>query len=386
MSALLTRVHVSGPTSRAHLTAELGLNRSTIGDLTTQLAALGLVREEVPTGGRRSGRPSLVVVPRADVTVLAIGLDVDRIAVALVGLGGQVLDRRTRVHQRGEHDVAQVVESVAQMARDILGGSLAGRCVAAGTSAPGAVRASDGLVRFAPNLGWVDAPFTEMLADELQMPVTTDNDANLGVLAEHLRGAAVGYNDVGYLSGSVGIGGGFLLSGTQLRGSQGYAGEVGHIPVDPAGPECRCGAYGCWETKVGENQLLVGAGRLPGGGPEAVEEVIRAAGSGDKRAASALEETAHWIGIGLRTVVHLFNPQVVLLGGVLAMVWQSRREVVEGGLLRGVLVPPSQDVEIRPAGLGPDSSLMGAAELAFAPLLADPLGWTAGATVLGSTS
>src|SRR5664279_1515541 len=160
ISALLSLVHVAGPVSRAVLTTELGLNRSTIGDLTAQLGTLGLVREQLPTGGRRSGRPSLVVVPRQDVTVLAIGLDVDRITAALVGLGGSVLERRARGHQRGQHDVAHVVESVAQMSRDILDGVQADRCVGVGVSAPGAVRAADGLVRFAPNLGWVDAPFT----------------------------------------------------------------------------------------------------------------------------------------------------------------------------------------------------------------------------------
>ena len=106
----------------------------------------------------------------------------------------------------------------------------------------------------------------------------TDNDANLGVLAEHLRGAAVGHSDVAYLNGSVGIGGGFLVGGVPLSGARGYAGEVGHLLVDGSSTQqCRCGNVGCWETKVGENQLLTLAGRLPGGGPEGVDEVIAAA-------------------------------------------------------------------------------------------------------------
>jgi|tagenome__1003787_1003787.scaffolds.fasta_scaffold20972020_2 predicted NBD/HSP70 family sugar kinase len=376
VSALLTRVHVSGPTTRTALTAELGLNRSTIGDLTAQLGAVGLVSEEVPTQGRTSGRPSLVVMPRDDVTVLAITLDVDRITVALVGLGGRVTDRRTRVHQRGQHDVAHVVGSVAQMSRELLSSPRADRCLAVGASAPGAVRAADGLVRFAPNLGWVDAPFTELLSEELQMTVSTGNDANLGVLAEHLRGAAMGFQHAAYLSASVGIGGGFLVGGVPLRGAEGYAGEIGHIPVDPAGPVCRCGALGCWETKVGENHLLVDAGRLPGGGPDAVAEVIAAVDAGDRRATAALESVAHWTGVGLRTIVNLFNPQAIVVGGVLSQVWAAREDLVEHGLQRPTLIAPQQHLQIRPAGLGEDSSLIGAAELAFAPLLADPLGTT----------
>jgi predicted NBD/HSP70 family sugar kinase len=372
LSALLSWVHMYGPTSRAVLTQELRLNRSTIGDLTAHLESLGLVSEELPGQARQSGRPSLVVVPRDDVHVLAVGLDVDRITAALVGFGGVVRDRRTRLHQRGEHDVKHVVETVAQMSRDLLANPDAGRCLGVGVSVPGAVR-DDGMVRFAPNLGWVDEPFTSLLADELQMTVTTGNDANLGVLAEHLRGAAVGVNDVAYLSGSVGIGGGFLVGGVPLRGSAGYAGEVGHLLVDAQGLTCRCGARGCWETKVGENHLLTRAGRLPGGGPSAVAEVVEAAEAGEERAASSLRHAAEWTGVGLRAIVNLFNPEMIVLSGVLAQVWSAEEDLVTEGMGRSTLIAPRDQVVIRPAGLGGDSSLMGAAELAFAPLLADPL-------------
>jgi predicted NBD/HSP70 family sugar kinase len=373
LSALLTRVHVAGPTSRAELTTALGLNRSTIGDLTSFLEELGLVGEERPTAVGRSGRPSLVVVPRADVAVLAVDLGVDRIAVALVGLGGTVLDRRSRVHQRGEHDVAHVVETVGQMAQDVLDAHPEVRCLGAGVAVPGAVRSSDGFVRFAPNLGWVDVPFTELMAARLGREVVAGNDANLGVLAEHLRGAAVGFQEVVYLSGSVGIGGGFLVGGVPLHGASGYAGEIGHLVVDADGPQCRCGNIGCWEMKVGENQLLTGAGRLPGGGPTAVAEVVAAAAAGEERARASLRTVAEWTGVGLRAVVNVFDPQVVVLGGSLAQIWAGAQEWVTDALYRTTLVGATEDLLLRPAGLGQDSSLLGAAELAFAPLLTDPL-------------
>src|SRR4029078_11360247 len=137
------------------------------------------------------------------------------------------------------------------------------------------------LVRFAPNLGWSNEPFTDLLSARLGRHVSTGNHANLGVLGEHLRRAAVGFSEVVYLSASVGIGGGFLMGGRPLTGANGYAGEVGHMQVDSEGPVCRCGAVGCWETKVGENVLLRLAGRLPGGGPPAVAEVIAAAQAGE---------------------------------------------------------------------------------------------------------
>jgi predicted NBD/HSP70 family sugar kinase len=373
VSALLSWVHAHGPTSRAVLTAQLGLNRSTIGDLTAQLEALGLVSEEAPATAGRTGRPSLVVTPRHEVNVVAVALDVDRITGALVGLGGVELQRRTRLHQRGEHDVSHVVESVAQLVRELLHHPLAGRCQGIGVSVPGAVRFSDGLVRSAPNLGWKNEPFADLLSDALDLPVVAGNDADLGVLSEHVRGAAVGVNDVGYVTGSVGIGGGFLVGGVPLRGSEGYAGEVGHLLVDGNGPRCRCGGVGCWETKVGESYLLTAAGRLPGGGPTAVAEVIDAADAGDQRAAASLEAVAEWLGVGLRAVVNVFNPEVIVLGGLLARTWRARAGLVDAALDRGGLIAPRDRVTIRPAVLGDDSPLLGAAELAFADLLADPL-------------
>ena len=372
LRAILQTVHARGPTTRAVLTRQLGLNRSTIGALTSELQSLGLVSEETAAVGGRSGRPSHLVVPRQDNVVVAVDVGVDRIAVALVGLGGEILARRDRGHQRGEHDVAHVVDAVSHMIEDVLDGVHKVRCLGVGVAVPGAVRASDGLVRFAPNLGWVAEPFTDLLSDRLGRPVRTGNDANLGVLAEHVRGAAVGYSDVVYLSASVGIGGGILTGGRPLTGAIGYAGEVGHMAVDSEGPVCRCGAVGCWETKVGENVLLRLAGRLPGGGPPAIAEVISAAGAGEPRASEALDEVADWCGVGIRSLVNLLNPEVVVMGGAMAQVWGAAGERVIEGMARSTMMKPREDVVIRAARLGDDSPLIGAAELAFAPVLEHP--------------
>jgi predicted NBD/HSP70 family sugar kinase len=372
LRAILQTIHTHGPTTRAVLTRQLGLNRSTIGDLTGELQTLGLVSEQTSSLAGRSGRPSHLVVPRKDNVVVAVDLGVDRIAVALVGLGGEVLDRRERGHQRGEHDVSHVVESIAQMVDELLAGHPGVRCFGLGVAVPGAVRSGDGMVRFAPNLGWVGEPFTDVLKKRLGRPVVTGNDSNLGVLAEHVRGAAVGHSDVAYLNGSVGIGGGFLVGGVPLTGASGYAGEIGHLQVDSQGPVCRCGSIGCWEMKAGENELLRQAGRLPGGGPRAVAEVIAAAVDGDRRAADAVGEVAEWTAVGIRAVINIFNPEILVLGGCLAQVWEAAEGRVNAALERSTPVTPRDEVRIRSALLGTDSPLLGAAELAFAPILEHP--------------
>jgi predicted NBD/HSP70 family sugar kinase len=375
LSALLTRVHLSGPTTRAALTSELGLNRSTIGDLTAQLEGVGLVRDERPSRTDGTGRPSHVVVPQEGVSVLAVTLDVDRMGAAIVGLGGVILGRRERQHATGGHQPAAVADSLANMCLELLA-SCPSRCLGIGVSVPGVVRADDGMVRFAPNLGWVDAPFTAMLAERLPLSIVTANDSDLGVLAEHLRGAAVGYDDVAYITGGVGIGGGFIVGGRPLRGWGGYAGEIGHLPVDPsAGIVCRCGARGCWETKVGENHLLEAVGRLPGGGPSAIADVIRDANAGDQRAGDAVRQCAFWAGVGLGAIINLLNPATIVVGGLLAAVWESFAPEVTAAMDAVTLAAPGAQAQIVPAGLGPDSSLIGAAELAFTALLADPMSY-----------
>jgi len=379
-SALLTWVHQHGPTTRARLTSELGLNRSTIGDLTSLLAESGLVEELRPdqmdlqgVQVRRSGRPSLVVSPRADVGALTLMLDVDRIVAGLVGLGGELRERRERRHQPGVHDVRQVVDSAAQMCRDVLRAEPGTAVLAVGVSVPGLVRSSDHLVHFAPNLGWTDVQFVDLLSTALGLPVTVGNDADLGVLAEHVRGAAVGASEVAYIGGTVGIGGGFLVRGQPMHGAEGYAGEVGHLTVDRRGTECRCGAQGCWETKIGANRLLAAAGRLPGGGPAAVDEVVEAAARGDEEAGAALDDAAYWLGFGLRALVRLVNPEVIVLGGTLGQVLAARGARVLETLHERDGIDFAQNVSVRAGALGSDGPILGAAEVALAPLLADPV-------------
>ncbi|HET8662745.1 MAG TPA: ROK family protein [Nocardioides sp.] len=380
-SALLTWVHHHGPTTRARLTSELGLNRSTIGDLTSLLVESGLVDELRPdqvdaegVQARRSGRPSLVVSPRVDVGVLTIMLDVDRIVAGLVGLGGELCERRERRHQPGVHAVTQVVDSAAQMCRDVLRAKPEMAVLAIGVSVPGLVRSSDGLVHFAPNLGWTDVHFVDLLSSALGLPVMVGNDADLGVLAEHLYGAAVGSSEVAYIGGTIGIGGGFLVHGQPLSGAEGYSGEVGHLTVDAGGDECRCGAHGCWETKIGANRLLAASGRLTGGGPPAVEEVISAAVRGDdEKASSAIDDAAYWLGFGLRAIVRLLNPEVLVLGGYVGRILEVRRSLVLETLHERDGIDFAQNVSVRAGALGLDGPMLGAAEIALAPLLADPV-------------
>ncbi|MGH8968842.1 MAG: ROK family protein [Actinomycetes bacterium] len=383
LGTLLRHVHVHGPTSRSRLTSLLALNRSTIGDLTGELVGAGLVREE--PGGRTNalaaggsgtgGRPSYVVVPQTQrVQVLAVDIGVTHLTVARVGLGGHVLSRRDISHGRGPRRPRDVVRAIGTVARELLAEMGPNTCcTGAGAAVPGMVRVPDGLIRQVPNLGWNDVPLGEELAGELAMPVAVGNDADLGVLAEHVRGAAVECDDVVYLAGHSGIGAGVFTSGRPLVGRRGYAGEVGHLVVNPGGLPCRCGSRGCWETEAGEERLFELAGRPAGGGLASVREVVAAAAEGDASAVAGVQHVACWLGRGTANVVNVFNPEVVIMGGALAEIYAAAEATVRDSVAAQGLAPPLEGLRLVPPAFGLDSSLVGAAELAFGPLLSDPL-------------
>jgi predicted NBD/HSP70 family sugar kinase len=233
------------------------------------------------------------------------------------------------------------------------------------------------MVSMAPNLGWRDEPLGERLAEALGMdiPIAIANESDLAVLAEHRRGAARGVDDVFLVWGSVGVGGGLIVNGAPLTGSAGYSGEVGHIPVNPDGLACRCGSIGCWETEVGSSALLRRAGHPPEGGHDATDAVLREAEEGSPTALEAFAETGRWLGIGLAGVINVLNPELVVLGGRLSASYPFVRSTLEAELDRRVLRASRRIIHVVTTSLGVNAPLLGAAELAFEPLLADPAAW-----------
>ena len=374
LSVLLRAVHVQGPTSRARLTAATGLNRSTIGTLAAELADVGLVREEALLERRGAGRPSLVVTPeRERVYVLALNIGVDRLVAARVGLGGTVLDRRQIMLSHGDYDVTTMLRRISKLSRAVLDNAPpASVLVGIGVAVPGIVRREDGFVRLAPNLGWVDVPLGQELGDLLSpgMPVNVGNDADFGALAEHVRGVAADVQDLIYLSGEVGLGGGIIVGGEAMSGVGGYAGEVGHMVVNPAGRPCHCGGHGCLETEVGEEAILAAAGQPEGA---SLQDVVDAAAAGNEAALAGLQRTGRWLGVGVTNLVNVFNPSVVIFGGrlqhLLPYVEPEMRKVLRTGLR-----PSCELVQLLAPALGDNSTLLGAAERAFAAVLEDPIG------------
>lgn len=375
LAVLLRHVHVSGPLSRAELAERMGLNRSTILALTTDLAAAGLVREELPGQTGKAGRPSLVVRPESDrVYVLALDVGADRLAVARVGLGGAILDRCEMPRHTGTFDPDEVIAELARMTESMMDAAHQGAvCVGVGLAFCGMVRERDGVVRYGPNIGWVDVPVGALLSERLGVPVAVGNNANLGAIAERERGVGTGVRDLIYLHGEVGIGGGVIMGGELLGGEGGYGGEVGHMIVNPGGRACRCGSRGCLEAEAGELALIAAAGRSDLTGRAAVAAIVDAAARGDADARDALHQVGDWLGYGVANLVNVFNPTMVVFGGVLREIYLAAAAQVRSRLAVDGLLAVRERVRLRTSALADDAPLVGAAELAFAELLTDPL-------------
>lgn len=373
--ARITRhLHANGATTRSDLVALTGLNRSTVGTLVTELTEAGLVREVAGPAGT-IGRPSLVAEPIAEsVVAMAFEVRVEQTVGALIGLGGKVFQRTIANHRRDRYQPAAAVKQISTMAYELLQAAPDhATWVGTGISVAGVINRFSGLVRIAPNLEWRDVPVQELLdqamASQFRDPpaTTVGNDADLGALAEVVRGAGQGRQSVLYLTGDVGVGCGIVLAGSGMVDAGGYGGEVGHMVVNPAGLLCHCGARGCWETEIGADAIL----RADAKGDRDVNDVIAAAQSGEPCAIEAMRQVAGWVDIGLGNLVNIFNPEVIVLGGHLRHLMPY---LSHGDGPPSALFAAREQARIRLPELGEDSTLIGAAEIAFDPLLGDPLG------------
>src|SRR5919112_832525 len=371
LGTLLAHLHHDGQLSRAALTERMGLNRSTIGALVGELVDLGAVRQTAPGGSRSgAGRPSLDVRPSCeDVYVLAAEVGVDTMKVARVGLGGRVLARASIRSTSGGVPDKVAGELLGLLRHAVSDAPERAALLGVGVGVPGVVRQSDGVVRFAPNLGWRDVPLAALLRSRMpgRMPIHVANDADLGALAEHMRGAVTRQADVVFLAGDVGVGGGVIVGGRPLLGVGGYAGELGHLMVNPRGRTCRCGSTGCWETEVGaaaiSRALQVPTGDL---------DVIAAKLAAVRTPSAALRRVGRFLGLGLGSIVNVLNPEVVVLGGVLRWLYPVVREATDEALATAALVAPREQVRVVVPALGGDAVLVGAAERCFEAVLADP--------------
>ncbi|MGH8860810.1 MAG: ROK family protein [Jatrophihabitantaceae bacterium] len=364
---VVAALRAGGATSRTELCAITGLSRSTVTAFVLDLLQTGVIVEtsDADPAARQPGRPTrrLQLAPRTDL-VLAVDLGHSHCTVGIVDPTGTILAEDTAAL-----DVDSSPEAALDHTRRVIDALVGGidrdrvSAGALGLPAPVDVRSgSIGPGNVLPR--WIDRRPAHELSDAIGIPFTVDNDANLGALAESTYGAAREVGDLIYVKASTGIGAGLILGGRIHHGSQGRAGEIGHVPVDPSGPVCRCGNRGCLETVASVAQVLH-AMRPRHGDGLTLERVVELVDSGDAGALRVIGDAGRLIGRVLADVVNSLNPEMVVVGGELAQagvpLLTGVRESVERYAQPGI----ARDLRIELGLLGAHSELLGAAALAL---------------------
>ncbi|MFF0303394.1 ROK family protein [Streptomyces sp. NPDC004562] len=367
LARVMHTVSADGPLSRAAVASRIKLTRAAVSTLVDELIRAGLLEELGPERPGRVGRPgSALAVSAHGPAGIGAEVGVDHLAVCAVDLRGEVRARAVRhVVNRGRAAgpvLAELGALVDQVVAEAGGEGLwpAGLAVAV----PGLVTRDARTVVRAPNLEWRDTDVGELLATDL--PLTVGNEANFGALAELWLGDGTP-QDFLHVSAEIGIGAAVVVDGALLHGTRGFAGELGHVPVQPEGPACACGGRGCLEQYAGEEAVLRAAGLEPG--EDRVGLLAERAAAGDEDVRGALREAGKALGIALTGAVNLLDPRTVVLGGALA------------GLAPWLLPSLESELDRRTAGpacpvsvsrLGPEGPLLGAAHAVVRAVLDDP--------------
>ncbi|MEU4115951.1 ROK family transcriptional regulator [Kitasatospora sp. NPDC028055] len=375
--ALVLGLIARGPRSRAEVAAGTGLTRAAVSSLAEQLISAGLVVEEGPAApSGKVGRPGTALgLNPLGPGGLGAEIGVRHLGVCVVDLRGEVRAWRREESANHGREPAAVMADLARLVRSAVAES--GLRPAGLTLAVPGLVGSGGVLQRAANLGWQDVPLAAELRPALrvvgdglaELPVDADNEANLGGLAERWLGE--GPEDFLYVSAEAGVGAAVVVGGRLLRGSRGYAGELGHMPVHPEGRRCACGSHGCLEQYAGEAAVLRAAG-LAGVPGDWVALLAERAGAGDEPVRTALAGAGAALGIAAAGAVNLLDPAEVVLGGGYARLAPWLVPAMRHELAARVTVRPWAEDRLTVSRLGRRGPLLGAAVGVVRAIVADP--------------
>ncbi|SDM38529.1 ROK family transcriptional regulator [Nonomuraea jiangxiensis] len=380
-TAILALLGTVGPLSRSEIARELDLSPATVTQLTKELIGHGML-EELDLKPSRGGRPAqrLGLVGSAG-RALGVKVTADHLVLVDVRLDGEVLGSWERPHDPAAPDALEhLADAVESVVREISG---VPPLLGVGVGVPGSVDDQAVGTVNAPTLGWQAMPVGERLRRRLNLPVLVENDVNALAAAERLYGRGRTHSDFLVLTIGRGVGAAIVADGRVYRGARGGAGEFGHLPVDPEGPTCGCGARGCLEAFVGSAGLLATArarhaqaqgGGRPGADPAqadardplgAVAALGRAAAGGDVVAREVFAEAGAILGRATAGLINVVDPEVVVVLGEGTADWPLWRTGFEPAL-RAQLYPGRRDISVEVESWDDTSWAQGAAALVLA--------------------
>lgn len=355
---VLELIRARQPISRADLSRFSGLQRSTISEIVEDLMREEWVREGAIAKRPRGRRPTMLNI-NDDLVILVADIHPREAIVAVVDLNGHFLTRDTvMIVSNPERAVDNIIRLMLQIKENHPNKSFEG----IGISLPGRVDPGTQRLIFAPNLKWSNIDIQGKVERAMKLKVELDNAANAWLLSEMWFGKMDGVRNAVLVTISEGVGTGVLVNGHLVRGMHGMAGEIGHLVLNPTGPECACGARGCWETFASSNAAIrLYVARTKSKVSPTISEIHALAEEGDNAAIGALTEQAQNIGRGLRLVTASLSPEVIFIAGDITTVWNLVGPIIEREMKATLLAPsPPKLVPSQEGGL---ARLRGAAAM-----------------------
>ena len=381
VAAVLNCLQQEGPIARYQLAKKTGLTRATISAICTKLLDKGLIVEVgwgAKSHGSRGGPRPILLDLNADAR-LALGIQFSKkgIKVGLVNLKGQVVDKREiSFSPKADQPAEATVEMACQMVAPYLRGNSAPRAkiLGVGVGAPGVVDSNSGITLSDPYLGWEDVPLKSFIEAHLGLQTFVDHNVRAMALAELRFGLGPKLGSFLEVYWSTGVGSGMAVRGRLYTGSTYGDGQLGHVVINPEGPQCVCGNRGCLETFVGEQTLVSKMRSLDPTQPWEIDTFINAARAGHPQAVQVLQDAARLVAIACANLINVLGPQAVVIGGDVARAGELILEPIRETLSWRVHPRIRELVQVHTTALGTDLGLVGAASLALENLFYQPEG------------
>lgn len=343
---ILTMLRVQGQASRIEIARHLSVTPATVTRLVNNLIEQRLVQDiEPPNAGRQTnrepGRPATNVALNTEgAFFFGVEVGVDILRFALLDLAATVVEA-SEMPFHNQMSPEQVADEIARQVNRLKDNPIYSKTLKGmGIAFPGIVR-SDGFVVNLPIVGWRNVDFPGLLSKLIDLPFFIENDANAGAFGCVYNDPSLPNTCSLFLKLDAGCGGAVVVDGRLLRGANGTAGEFGHLRLSDDGPRCGCGNKGCLESKIGLGAIAqrflgthalsdIELAHLP-------ERIVEAARNGDIRALETMESFVHWLVLGLVSLVNLYNPSTVFLGGPVATLAEAAVDRISQGVRDGIV-------------------------------------------------
>lgn len=330
-------------TTKAALASESGLTFMAIQKIMEELMALGLVRQDALQGGYVGRKAVTYTIDENYGYTIGLHINMFKTRAAVMNLHGEIIAYHSIDMSSIQQDPTVLIEALVEAVNKVIEDSGVDRqkLLGVGVGAPGPINIQEGRILSPPNLTVLRyLPLKKILEDRLGLSVLLHKDTNAIAMGEYWRGAGADHSNMVYIDADIGIGSGLILGGEMHEGANSIAGEFGHITLDIHGPLCNCGNHGCLEALGSGISILKVLDQKLAERPEhplrknrrelSIQQVLDAGNGGDPLAASVLNDAAYFMGMAVGNLINILDPEVIILGGILALEYVPYFEIVKG--------------------------------------------------------